>query len=144
MANGTEKKRKTFHVSCTIKDGEYEYGDSLVMQCDGANVAEQAFRELAGYYACDPEEEQEIVNALQSEGEAMIGDRTITQVSIKEAVPITVIVHGGLVQDIRNIPEEVAIRIQDYDIDGLTAEELEKLERDEEGNSCVVSVWEPT
>ena len=52
---------------------------------------------------------------------------------------ITVGVHGGLVQWIQGIPEDVRIVVHDYDIEGVDAQDLSL---DAEGNHCVQSVWE--
>ena len=52
---------------------------------------------------------------------------------------ITVGVHGGLVQWIQGIPEDVRIVVHDYDIKGVDAQDLSL---DAEGNHCVQSVWE--
>lgn len=141
MLNVNKRQRKTVQVQYTIQDGEYEYGDSFVMQGDDERMEEQAFQELAGHFACDPEEEQDIIAALKSEGQAMIGDRVIKNVFIKATTPVLVIVRGGVIQDIQNIPEGITFEVQDYDVDGLTVEELESLEQDEDGVPYNVSIW---
>ena len=55
--------------------------------------------------------------------------------------PVTVIVSGGVVQDILHIPMGVTIRVQDYDVEGLTVAEAQ-LQHDEDGAPCYVSLWE--
>lgn len=56
--------------------------------------------------------------------------------------PVTVIVSGGVVQDILHIPEGMTIRVQDYDVDGLTVNEAAQLQHDEDGTPYLVSLWE--
>ncbi len=142
MTKQKDENQRTVQVQYTIIDGEHEYSDHFFMKVNGVNDEEQAYKELAEFYACD-EEEQEIVTALQNEGMAMIGCRAIKSITIHELDTITVYVRGGVIQDIQNIPEGIQIRVQDYDIDNLTDKELqEETEPDEEGNPCVVGVWE--
>lgn len=52
---------------------------------------------------------------------------------------ITVGVHGGLVQWIQGIPEDVRVVVQDYDVEGVDTKDLSQ---DVEGNHCAQSVWE--
>lgn len=52
---------------------------------------------------------------------------------------ITVGVHGGLVQWIQGIPEDVCIIVRDYDVDGCDEADLTT---DPNGDKCVESVWE--
>jgi hypothetical protein len=58
--------------------------------------------------------------------------------------PITIFVRGGVIQDIWQIPEGITVRVQDYDIDGLTAEEEAQLQQDHDGFPCFIAVWEGT
>ena len=62
-------------------------------------------------------------------------------VSIGVDAPVTVVVSGGVVQDILHIPEGMTIRVQDYDVEGLTVEEAQ-LQHDKDGTPCFVSLWE--
>ncbi len=133
---------KPMQVQYTIVDGEHEYLDSFVFNAKSGNEREQAFRELAEFYVYDEEDKQEIIASLQSEGIAMIGGRAIKKIFVQEFEPITVIVRGGVIQDIQHIPDGITIRVRDYDIDNLTEEELLKeTEPDDEGNPCVVAIW---
>lgn len=141
MADKNGESIKTYHVSCVIKQGEYEYGDSFVIQSEEATVEEEALRELAQYYAYDSEDAHKIIEDLKTEGMAMIGDRAITDVTFREAIPVTITMRGGVIQDIRNIPDNLTIRVLDYDIDGIA---VEKLKEDDESNPCIVSIWENT
>ncbi len=141
MKNQPPEKRLV-QVHYTIIDGEHEYRNSFFIHSDGTNE-EQAFQELAEFYACDDEDEQDIMAELQKEGMAMIGCRAIKDVIIRELDTVTVLVRGGVIQDIQNIPAGIRIRVQDYDIENLTDKELqEETETDEEGHPCVVSIWE--
>lgn len=143
MTKQETKNQRTIQVQYTIIDGEHEYADHFFMKANGVNDEEQAYKELAEFYACDKEEEQEIVSDLRKEGMAMIGCRAIKRITIHELETIIVYVCGGVIQDIQNIPEGIQIRVQDYDIDNLTDKELhEETEPDEEGNPCVVGIWE--
>ena len=54
--------------------------------------------------------------------------------------PVTVIVSGGVVQDILHIPEGITIRLQDYDVEGLTVVEAAQLQHDEDDTPCCVSL----
>lgn len=58
MKNQPSEKRLV-QVHYTIIDGEHEYRDSFFIRSDGTNDEEQAFRELAEFYACDDEDERE-------------------------------------------------------------------------------------
>lgn len=52
---------------------------------------------------------------------------------------ITVGVHGGLVQWIQGIPEDVRVVVQDYDVESTDTADLSQ---DAEGSPCAKSVWE--
>lgn len=128
---------KTYQTNYTIIDGSFEYADSLIFQHDGDKPIEQAFREIAEFFSFDDEqEEQTILKALQTNGEAMIDCRLIQKVWVKEIKPIVVIVRGGVIQDISNIPTDLVIRVQDYDVEGD-----ENLSFDEDGSPCFISDW---
>ena len=143
MTNEQEEKPKTVQVHYTIIDGENEYGETMHMKVDSVNDEEQAFKELASLYACDAEDEQDILTELQAEGTAMIGCRAIKEVRVEELVTVTVYLRGGLIQDMQNIPPGIRVRVQDYDIENLTAQEIaDETEADTEGNPCIVSLWE--
>lgn len=51
---------------------------------------------------------------------------------------ITILVHGGLVQDIIGIPKDVEVEVLDYDIEGA---DPDNFSQDEDGNDCVKSVY---
>ncbi len=143
MKNTTRKENRTMKVHYTIVDGEHEYCETIFIKSDGENKEDQAYKELAAMYADDAEDEREIMAAFHNEGIAMIGCRAIKNVTVIELDEVTVFVRGGVIQDIQNIPAGVRIRVQDYDVDNLTEQELrEETEMDEEGDPCMVSVWE--
>lgn len=52
---------------------------------------------------------------------------------------ITVGVHGGLVQWIQGIPENVRVVVRDYDVEGVDSADLSQ---DVEGHHCAKSIWE--
>lgn len=54
---------------------------------------------------------------------------------------ITIILGGGLIQEIEGIPDDVRIVVRDYDVEGADEQELSA---DENGNECFESIWEPT
>ncbi len=142
MKNTKRKGNQTMKVHYTIVDGEHEYANSFFMRSDGSNEESQAYKELAAMYAYDAEEEREIMTNLKTDGMAMIGCRAIKDVTVMDLDEVTVFVRGGVIQDIQNIPSGVRIRVQDYDVDSLTAQELrEKTEPDEEGDPCMVYTW---
>ena len=138
------KRNRMMKVHYTIVDGEEEYFDSFFMKSDGKNDTEQAYKALAVMFSWgDKEEEHDIMAALKTDGKAMIGSRGIKDVSVLELDTITVFVRGGVIQDIQNIPAGVKIRVQDYDVDNITKQELlNETEPDEEGDPCMVSFWE--
>jgi len=53
---------------------------------------------------------------------------------------ITVEVHGGLVADVRDIPEGVRVRVLDYDSDGL--DESHPSAKKIDGTWAFVGIWE--
>ncbi len=63
---------------------------------------------------------------------------TITKTAV--AAPITVVVEGGVIQDILDIPAGAQVVVRDYDVEGIDADEAE-LETDDDGNEHVRSVW---
>ena len=54
---------------------------------------------------------------------------------------IKVGVSGGLVQWITGIPQDVQVLVFDYDVDGIADE---RLNRDDEGNRCIIAIYEAT
>jgi hypothetical protein len=57
----------------------------------------------------------------------------------KEISKIIIEVSGGVVQNV-TIPKDsdITVEIRDYDIDGC---DKDRLDKDENGNYCVCSVW---
>ena len=51
---------------------------------------------------------------------------------------IIITVEGGIVQHVEVPSHEVEVVIRDYDVEGVDSDRLEK---DDEGEECVVSVW---
>lgn len=136
-------KRKPVKVLYTIIDGEHEYLDEFFMNPNGKNDIEQAREELVAFYAKDKQQKNVILTGLRENDYAMIGSRAIQDVNIIDLHPITVTVLGGVVQDITNIPEGVQVKLMDYDIESLTEDELQaKTEPDENGDRCIVSIWD--
>jgi len=52
---------------------------------------------------------------------------------------ITVVVEGGVIQNICDIPEDIQIVVRDFDVDGSEDNLTEY-----EGDECVESTWEST
>ncbi len=52
---------------------------------------------------------------------------------------IQVIVEGGLVQEILNVPSDIEIQVLDYDVQGMNKESLEKSPLD--GQPCCITVY---
>ena len=50
---------------------------------------------------------------------------------------ITIVVEGGVIQEILDIPANIQVVVRDYDIDGS-----EELETDGAGDQYVQTVWE--
>jgi hypothetical protein len=55
---------------------------------------------------------------------------------------IIIIVEGGIVQNVSGIPRGAAIEVHDYDTDGATPEEDDRLRRDKDGDVYHLSSWE--
>jgi hypothetical protein len=53
---------------------------------------------------------------------------------------IDVIVEGGIIQEVRNIPKGVTVRVIDYDIEGTT-DDLKESPYDPE-QQCLINEWE--
>lgn len=51
---------------------------------------------------------------------------------------IIITVYGGIVQDVRGIPEGVSVQVHDHDTDGR---EQEAIEIDERGDKYICEVW---
>jgi hypothetical protein len=51
---------------------------------------------------------------------------------------IEIVVRGGVVQEVSNIPEGVCVLVRDYDIEGVPTE---KLDTDVNGDRCIESHW---
>jgi len=56
----------------------------------------------------------------------------------KENTIITIVVKGGVIQEILNIPSSTTIQVKDYDIDGADQDDLQQ---DENGDRFVESLW---
>ena len=53
---------------------------------------------------------------------------------------IIIIMDGGLIQDIANIPDDIVIEVRDYDIEGTSLEE-DELSEDSSGKQYIASQW---
>ena len=51
---------------------------------------------------------------------------------------IIIIVEGGLIQDISNIPHDIEIEVRDYDTDGADEENTKK---DSDGDEYLIGIW---
>ena len=51
---------------------------------------------------------------------------------------IEVGVYGGLVQWVKGIPQDLEVKVRDYDVDGT---DPGLISRDQEGNRCVVVIY---
>jgi len=56
----------------------------------------------------------------------------------KDKKTITVIVAGGLIQEILDIPSDIEVVVKDYDTEGSDENWLAE---DDNGKKCLVSVW---
>ena len=54
---------------------------------------------------------------------------------------LLIVVEGGLIQDIKNIPEGLEIEIRDYDADQYSYDDLEAMKADEDGRRYFVTEW---
>ena len=112
-------------VHYTIVDGEHEYANSFFMRSDGSN--EEGAKLTRNSLRCTRMMRRKSVKSwptFKTDGMAMIGCRAIKDVTVMELDEVTVFVRGGVIQDIQNIPAGVRIRVQDYDVDNLTEQEL--------------------
>lgn len=57
---------------------------------------------------------------------------------VEEKKKIVIIVEGGLIQEINNVPVDVVVEVHDYDTDGS---EPEREETDKDGNNYLKSEW---
>ena len=51
---------------------------------------------------------------------------------------IVIVVDGGVVQEVYNIPPHVTVRVKDYDVDGCDEADLQ---RDRDGELYCEAVW---
>ena len=114
---------KKYRITSTIIDGEHEYPDEIVVS-RSRPLSERQACELVAHFWCDPNDSAEwdgFVDELLNESSAMIpGDtRAVTDVAWDEIEPVTVIVRNGMIEDIRNIPENLEIKTVDWDTEGL-------------------------
>ncbi len=56
---------------------------------------------------------------------------------------ITVIVEGGMIQDVIGIPKGVRVEVHDYDTEGGDPD-IESIETDRQGGRHFVSLWNGT
>jgi hypothetical protein len=109
---------KTFRIRYSIVHGEYEYADEIIVTAKAMNDRE-AVRRIAGLWLADesPGYREEFGEILLREdfGFLPCGVRAIADVSWEEAEPILVIVDRGIVEDIKNIPADIEIRVIDWD-----------------------------
>ena len=54
--------------------------------------------------------------------------------------PVRVILDGGIIQDIENIPGDITIEVYDYDTGDADPSDS-KLSKDEKGDSVYITVW---
>lgn len=53
-------------------------------------------------------------------------------------IEIIVYVRGGVVQDVSGVPKGIVVKVYDYDVDGISVDELD---RDENGTGCIIGHW---
>lgn len=113
---------KKYRVTYTIVHGEYEYADEIIATARAMNDRE-AIRHIAGLWLADesPGYREEFGEILLREdfGFLPCGVRAIAGVSWEEMEPILVIVDRGIVEDIKNIPGDIEIRVIDWDPDTI-------------------------
>ncbi len=54
--------------------------------------------------------------------------------------PIDIIIEGGVVQEVLNIPKGMSVRVIDYDTEGGDGEDLSVSPYDEK-NKCYITEW---
>jgi hypothetical protein len=109
---------KRFRITYTVISGEYEHTAELFVRA-GAMNDEQAAREVAAQWAKTPPERQVLQTQLYEEDFAEVPGQAlaIEEVFWREVKPLTVIVQGGVVQEVSNIPENVQVKVIDWDDD---------------------------
>jgi hypothetical protein len=131
----SELKRKLL-IIYNIGDGDYKYETSLVIESDGTDEVEQAYRTLAEKYSSDDKEKSNIMECFKALKFAYIGQRIICDVFVRELNTIKVHVRDGNIQEIDGIPHDTQIQIIDYDTDGQETGTVE------DGEDCWLSVWQ--
>jgi hypothetical protein len=53
--------------------------------------------------------------------------------------PIRVIVSGGLVQDVLDIPVGMLVQVIDYDVEGV---DIDSLNKDADGEDCIICTYQ--
>lgn len=137
MSNTDNLTQRRFMCHYTIQDSEYEYGESFLVESKNMDELEQVYQELAELYSVDDEDKSDIITNLRTDDFAMIGERAIKDVSIRDLITIRVYVRSGVIQEIQNIPPEIQIQVQNYDVEDQT-----ELKKDSEGNLCTISIWQ--
>jgi hypothetical protein len=113
---------KIFRLRYSIIHGEYSY-----REWDDIETSEMCLLRAVDLISEEfipdhlRDERQAFTTELLSRGSAMIPgqDRAVMDIRWEEIKPITVTVRGGIVQDIENIPENVRIKVIDWDNDEL-------------------------
>lgn len=131
----SELNRK-FLIIYNIGDGDYKYETSLVVESDGTDETDQAFKALAEKYSSGDEELSRIYDCLKANKFAYIGERIIRDVSVRDLNTIKVHVRDGNIQDIDGIPHDTQVQIIDYDTDG------QETDTQEDGEDCWLSIWQ--
>lgn len=81
------------------------------------------------------EDKTDIITNLRTDDFAMIGERAIKDVSIRDLVTIRVYVRGGLVSHVENIPPEIEVDVLDFDTEGQNENPHSS------SKQCTISVW---
>jgi hypothetical protein len=113
---------KTFRISYIIRHGEFTYpAHSLVnaLSLDRADAIRAVGSEwFLPHYS--PQELEAFCREYTADGFAWIdGDRGVSDIRFEEVLPISIIVRGGLVQEISDIPAGVQLKVVDWDTDEL-------------------------
>ena len=136
----SNQKRKIVHYS--ILHHDFEYSDSFVMKVQSDNEERQACEIIAEIYGGDENDKHIITTNLLKNGTATAFGATIDDVRIQDLETIIVLVRGGVIQNIKNIPESIRIQVHDYDTDTLTDEiVLASTKPDQDGDIYVESIW---
>jgi hypothetical protein len=115
---------KTFRITYTIIDGEHEYADEIVVSAEEM-TDEQAVRRIADFWVSGETSETRALfrKVLVRENFSFLpgATRAIKKIHWEEIKPILITVRKGMIEEIKDIPDGVEIKVVDWDTDELDA-----------------------